>query len=116
MHHCSNSANPAFMYSPLLNEQHFHRRSRLQENDIFNLTRIRECNAAEIEQRVKPYLLNNGTLINEKIWVNALLIKNKGTCQSTEPYRCVFLVIIEYVKTCFHITYMVGFQNIQVVC
>ena len=80
MHHCSSSANPAFTYSPLLNEQHSRRRSRLQYKEFLKTQTEGEPNVPQVEQRLKSYLLNNWTLMNEKICVNTLLIKNEGTC------------------------------------
>lgn len=97
-HQCSNSARPAFTYSPLLNEQHSRRKRRLQQEGkscffYRNWLVAYDCkirlNAMEEREQEREighiYLLNSWTLMNENIWVNTLRTKNGGTCEA-RPY------------------------------
>ena len=82
-HHSSNSANPDFTYSPLLNVQHSRRRRRLQQHQTrmhlqviliaYNLYH------AKRESRTAIYLLKSCTLIYEKIWLNIFWTNTGGT-------------------------------------
>ena len=81
-HHSSNSANPDFTYSPLLNVQHSRRRRRLEHHKK-NSNITKHFSICRWRNKITNYLLKSCTLIYEKVWVKIFWTRIGGTWNPT---------------------------------